>query len=315
MPNATITAGYSCSEIGLAAFDRLIVDDDLNEQERIPMGRPGPNSRTYILDRDMNIVPDGIPGELYYSAPYLSRGYIGMPELTARRFLPNPFTDSEGFSRMYRTGDILRRRFDGEVEYIGRADSEVKIRGFRVEIEEVESVIRNHEEIDDAVVTVDKGKFSERLVAWAVRKPEAEVDIPELRRHIQKSLPAYMVPSIFIFMKQLPLNAHGKIDRASLSFDTTERLTESVNYESPRNQIESILTDIWAEMLELERISVHDDFLDLGGESIQAGLIAVEIRDRFNVEIPIIMFFEGMTIATLAEEIYQIQESIEQLIV
>ena len=313
MPNVTITVGYALSEVGTAAFDRFINDTDLTlkENERIPLGHLLPNMRAYILDRDMNPVPPGVPGELYISASYLSRGYIGMPDLTEQRFLTNPFTDSADFKRMFRTGDMMRRRFDGEVEYIGRADSEVKIRGFRVPIGDVESSLRNHEEIEAAVVTVDKGKFAERLAAWVVRKPEAETDIPELREHIQKTLPAYMVPSVFIFMEQLPLNANGKIDRAALSFDASEHMVETRNYKGPRNQIESILTDIWTEILKLERIGIHDDFLDLGGESIQAGLISLEIRDRFNVELPMIMFIEGMTIASMAEEIYHIQEHSE----
>jgi acyl carrier protein len=257
----------------------------------------------------MNIVPTGVPGELYISAPYLSRGYVGRPELTAQRFLPNPFTDSSNFRRMYRTGDMLRGRFDGEVEYVGRADSEVKIRGFRVETEDIEAVLRNHEEIVEAVVTTDKGRYSERLVAWIVRKPEAEEDVSDLRRHIKKSLPDYMVPSVFIFTKRLPLNANGKIDRMALSFDATERAGETKDYKGPGNQLESAVADIWASVLEQERIGVNDDFLDLGVESVQAGLISLEIRDRFNVDIPVIMFFEGMTIATLSEEIIHIQEN------
>jgi len=311
MPDITITAGYAFSEIGTAAIDRFIEESDLKleESERIPLGIPGPNTRTYILDRDMNIVPVGVPGELYVSAPYLSSGYVGMPDLTARRFLPNPFTDSAGFARMYRTGDVARRRFDGELEYIGRADGEVKIRGFRIEIEEIESVLRNHAGIVEAVVTVDKGKYSERLVAWVVRKPESEADIPELRMHIKKSLPDYMVPSIFIFTRQLPLNANGKIDRAVLSFDAAEHAVGTGDYKGPRNQVESAVAEIWASILERERIDVHDDFLDLGGDSIQAGLISLEIRDRFNVEILVIMFFEGMTVASLSEEIRHIQEN------
>ena len=313
MPNVTITAGYAFSEIGTAAFDRFIEDADLTlkENERIPLGLPGPNTRAYILDRDMNIVPVEVPGELYISAPYLSRGYIGMPDLTEQRFLPNPFTDSVDFKRMFRTGDMLRRRFDGEFEYIGRVDSEVKIRGYRIETKEIEAILRNHGEIEEAVVTVDKGKFTERLVAWVVRKPETETDVPELRQYIKKSLPDYMVPSVFVFLKQLPLNLNGKIDLASLSFDAAERSSGTGNYKGPRNQLESIIADIWCEILEEEKIGIHDDFLDIGGDSIQAGLISLEIRDRFNVEIPIIMFIEGMTIATLSEEIYHIQENSE----
>ena len=309
MPNVTISVGYTSSEIGAAVFSGIIEEADLKkEEELVPLGhRLWPNTQAYILDADMNIVPVGVPGELYVAAPYISRGYIGRPDLTKERFISNPFANSTDFTRMYRTGDILRYRFDGKVEYIGRTDSEVKIRGFRVETEEIESVLRNHEAVEDAVVTPDKGKYSERLVAWVVRKPEAEADISELRRHIKKYLPAYMVPSVFIFMKQFPLNANGKIDHMALSFDATEYATS--DYERPRNQLESTVTDIWEKILGREKIGIHDDFLDLGGDSIQAGLISLKIRDCFNVEIPIIMFFEDATVAKLAEEIYCIQEN------
>jgi len=309
MPQVKISVGYAGSEIGIAAFGKVIEDADLKDDERIPLGeKPGPNMQTYIVDRDMNEVPAGVPGELCVSARYISPGYVGMPELTARRFIPNPFTDDEEFNLMYRTGDILRYRFDDRIEYIGRADNEVKIRGFRIDIEEAEAVLRNHEAIEEAVVTIDKGKYSERLVAWIVRKPEAEIDISELRRHIKKYLPDYMVPSLFIFMKQLPLNANGKIDRMALSFDAAEHAASSGGREMPRNQLESAVSDIWRKMLEQE-LGIHDDFLDLGGDSIQAGLISLEIREQFNVEIPIIMFFEDLTVAKLAEIIYSTQEN------
>ena len=310
MPNVTITVGYALSEVGTAAFDRFVEDSDLKlkENERIPLGRPLPNMRAYILDRYKNIVPIGVPGELYVSAPYIARGYIGLPELTNERFLPNTFADSADYERMFRTGDILRFRFDGEIEYYGRADTEVKIRGYKIEIQEIESLLRVHEEINEAIITIDNGKFTDRLVAWIVRKPEAEIDIPELRSYIKQTLPDYMVPSIFIFRKNLPLNAHGKIDRAALSFSAAEHIAQTGNYKGPRNQLESIIASIWMEILEQEKIGVHEDFLELGGDSIQAALITSEIMDRFDVEIPVVMFIEGLTVATLAEEIYHIQE-------
>ena len=312
MPQVKISVGYSGSEIGGAAFGRFIDEEDLEEGVRIPLGRqPGPNIQTYILDDDMNMVPVGVPGELYVASPYLSRGYIGRPELTEKRFLPNPFLNTAGFERMYRTGDILCYREDGDVEYIRRTDGEVKIRGFRIETGEIESVLKKHEAIEEAIVTIDKGKYSERLVAWIVCKSEVEIGIPKIRRHIKQSLPAYMTPSFFIFMKQLPLNANGKIDRTTLSFDVAERSTSGSGYEGPRNQMENTVADIWKKMLEQEQIGIHDDFLDLGGDSIQAGLISLKIRECFNVEIPIIMFFEDLTVAKLAEEICRAQEDDE----
>ena len=186
--------------------------------------------------------------------------------------------------------------------------SVINIQGFYIEPERIESVLRNHPAIAEAVVTPDKG-ITERLVAWVVCKPKADVDVHEIRWHVEKFLSAHMVPSIFMFMKQLPLNADGTVDRIALSFDAKKYADTTSDYETPRNQLENLVADIWKTTLGEERIGIHDDFLDLGGDSIQAGLVSLKIHECFNVEIPLVMFFEDMTVAKLAEAIYRCQEN------
>jgi acyl carrier protein len=176
-------------------------------------------------------------------------------------------------------------------------------------LEKIESALRKHEAIEEVAIAIDKGKYAERIVAWVVCKPEAEVDIPAIRRHLKESLPAHTaqaMPSVFVFTKQLPMDASGEIDRPALSFDAVERGSNS-DAEGPRNLLESIVTDVWKTIIGPEEFGVHDDFLDLGGDSIQAGLISLKIRDFFDVEIPLVMFFEDMTVGKLAEEIHRCQ--------
>ena len=175
--------------------------------------------------------------------------------------------------------------------------NEINIQGLCIEPDRIESVLRNHPAIAEAAVTPDKG-ITERLVAWVVCKPKTDVDVPEIRRYVEKFLPAHMVPSIFIFMKQLPLNADGKIDRMALSFDAAEH---SPSNDMPRSQIESIVADIWKTTLGEEQIGTNDEFLDIGGDSIQAGLVSLKILEYFKVEIPLAMFFKDMTVRLLSD--------------
>ena len=178
-----------------------------------------------------------------------------------------------------------------------------------VKIEEIEAALRTHPAVAEAVVTPDNGKYTERLVAWVVCKPEAEADIFDLNQHIKKYISSGMVPLLFIFRKQLPVSADGTVDRIALSFDATKCADTDSGYEMPRNQLENLVADIWKTTLGEERIGVHDDFLDLGGDSIQAGLVSLKIHECFNVEIPLVMFFEDMTVAKLAEAIYYYQKN------
>lgn len=304
MPQAQIVIGYAASEIGAVA---VAGPEGGDWKESILLGRPAHDTQIYILDHDMNLVPIGVPGELCVASSHLARGYIGRPELTAERFVPNPFGCSAG-ERLYRTGDLVKFRSDGQVEYLGRLDTEVKVRGFRVELTEIESALARYEAIEEAVVIGDGRESSQRLVAYVVRKREKEANVTAIRKYLQERLPDYMVPSLFVFLDSLPLNPHGKVDREALPLRGADRPVVDGQYEGPRDFVEAAVTHIWETALGFEQIGIHDDFLDIGGDSLIAALIASEIRERFAVEIPLPLFFENLTIADLATEISRSQD-------
>jgi len=307
MPKATLTVGYASTEIGSVAFGYSVDLKHDGKKSPVPIGRPGPNVRAYILDRYMNPVPVGVPGELYIAADHLARGYVGQPELTAERFLPDIFVNFPG-KRFFRTGDILRRRFDGEVEYLGRSDNQVKVRGFRVELGEIESVLTVCPGVGEAVVVKNEQGKSQRLVAYVVKKPGAKLNATALREQLQQRLPQYMIPAAFFFLKQLPLTANGKIDRYSLSIESLVRPVLENAYTPPKDGIETELIEIWQTVLGMQNIGIHDEFLEIGGESLLAAIIVEKIFEHFSVEIPLPLFFSNLTVASLATEILRIRE-------
>jgi amino acid adenylation domain-containing protein len=304
MPQATLAVGYASTELGTVVFGHLVDLKNDGKKGPVPLGRTGPNTRAYILDRYMNHVPIGAPGELYIAADHIARGYAGQPELTADRFLPDPFVPGK---RLFRTGDIMRFRFDGEVEYLGRSDNQVKVRGFRVELGEIESSLAACSGVNDAVVVKNEQGKSQRLVAYIVKKPGTDLSIATLREHLQRRLPWYMIPSAFFFLKQLPLTTNGKIDRYALSLESLERPELETVYTPPTAGIETELIKIWQTVLGIEHIGIHDEFLEIGGESILAAVIAEKIHERFSVEIPLPLFFSNLTVAALASEISHIR--------
>lgn len=306
MPQAMLMVGYVSTELGSVAFGHFV---DLKKDGRkgpVPVGRPGPNVRAYILDRYRNPVPIGVSGELYIAADHIARGYAGQPELTNDRFLPDPFAGSTG-KRLFRTGDIMRFRSDGEVEYIGRVDNQVKVRGFRVELSEIESIFATCPGVAEAVVIKNEQKKSQRLVAYVVKKSGAKLGVDALREYLRKRLPWYMIPSVIFFLMKMPLNANGKIDRYVLSQKRLERPDLENAYSSPSDGIQAELVEIWQSVLGMQPIGIHDEFLDIGGESLLAAIIVKKITERFSVEIPLPLFFSTLTVASLAAEIARIQ--------
>ncbi|MDR0841861.1 MAG: non-ribosomal peptide synthetase, partial [Acidobacteriota bacterium] len=306
MPQAMMMVGYVSTEIGSVAFGHFV---DLKKDGRrgpVPLGKPGPNVRAYILDRYMNPVPAGAPGELYIAADHLARGYAGQPELTGERFLPNPFDETPG-KRFFQTGDILRFRPDGEVEYLGRADNQVKVRGFRVEPGEIESVLAACPGVDEAVVVKDEREESQRLVAYVVKKPGSEPGAEALREHLRQRLPWHMIPSAFFFLRQMPLTANGKVDRRGLSMNSLERPALENAYAPPEDGLQAELVEIWQTVLGVRHIGVHDEFLEIGGESLLAAVIAEKIAAWFSVEVSLPLFFSNLTVASLAEEISRLR--------
>ena len=264
----------------------------------IPIGHPIANTHIYVLDRHHNLVPVGAVGELYIGGSGLARGYLHRPTLTQERFVPSPFTPN---ARLYRTGDLARRRTDGTVECLGRADGQVKIRGFRIELGEVEMVLSSHEAIRQcAVIAREDVPGDKQLVAYCEMKAGFAPTIQNLRAHLETQVPGYMVPSMFVVVKNLPLTSNRKIDRKSLPAPThgATALTEFV---APGKPLEKLLARVWAEALNVERVGLHDNFFDLGGHSLLAVQILVEIERRTNTRLPLATLLQAPTVADLAE--------------
>ena len=262
--------------------------------DAVPIGRPIANTQLYILDAHMQPVPIGVPGELYIGGRGVSRGYLDRPALTAEKFLPNPF--STAVSILYKTGDLARYRADGNIEFLGRIDHQIKLRGFRIEPGEIEAQLNQHPVIRESVLLVR----DEQLVAYLA----AEEPIPttaELRQRLQNSLPDYMIPTRFVFLGQLPLNANGKVDRRALPAPDMTRSGSEASFVSPRSPLEDMLAAIWRDLLQLEQIGVHDNFFALGGHSLLAMQLTSRIRQLLKIELPVRHLFEAPTIAGLAE--------------
>jgi amino acid adenylation domain-containing protein len=269
----------------------------------VPVGRPVHNTRLYLLDRRLDPVPIGVPGEICVAGIQVGRGYLHRPELTAEKFVPDPF--GEGGGRLYRTGDLGRYRPDGSIEFLGRIDHQVKIRGFRIEPGEIETQLLRHPAVDQAVVVAreDGGLGGKRLVAYVVRagsQGDSDAALADgLRTYLSSRLPNYMVPSAFVRLDVLPLSSNGKIDRKALPAPDIVAQKES-RYVAPRNPTEEILAGIWKEVLGLERIGIEDNFFDLGGHSLMAVQVLARVRAVFDVDVPLRRVFEASTIAQLA---------------
>ena len=277
----------------------------------IHIGKPIANTQVYMFDANLQPVPIGVSGEFMIGGDGLARGYLGNPEMTAEKFIPNPFRPGE---KMYRTGDLARWRSDGQIEFLGRIDNQVKVRGFRIELGEIETALAKIESIKScAVIVSEDASEDKRLVAYYEVKSEQVVDVESLRKALKEQLPDYMVPSMFIQLDEIPLTPNGKIDRKKL--EKQEVVFESFNeYVAPRNAIEQKLATIWTEMLKIEKIGIHNNFFDLGGHSLLAMRVQSCIREAFEVDISIRDLFEFPTIKKLAGqiEILRVPDAIRQ---
>jgi amino acid adenylation domain-containing protein len=274
----------------------------------LPIGAPIANARVYVLDPGLSPVPTGVPGELYIGGEGLARGYLGRPALTAERFLPDPFGVAPG-SRLYRTGDRVRWLPEGELEFLGRLDQQVKVRGFRVEPAEVEAALAGHGAVREVAVVARSGPLGEKhLVAYVVPRSSSDGGVPapdELREFLGAQLPGYMVPAAFVVLGDLPLTPSGKLDRGALPEPVPEAGVGSrpAGFVAPRTAVEAVLAAICAEVIGVSRVGAHDDFFALGGHSLGAMRVVSRIRTVFGVDVPLLGFFNGPTVAGLAEAV------------
>ncbi|MFZ3280402.1 amino acid adenylation domain-containing protein [Pseudomonas sp.] len=267
----------------------------------VPMGRPISNTRLYVLDGHYQLVPIGSVGELFIGGVGVARGYLNRPELTAERFLNDPFSQKEG-ALLYRTGDLVRYQADGNLEFLGRNDYQVKVRGFRIELGEIEAQLIQHASVQEAVVIARGENDFQQLVAYVVLNPEASVETPALRDYLSRQLPDYMVPSAFVQMPQLPLTPNGKLNRKALPAPGVEAVVTRV-YEAPLDELEHTLATIWAELLGVVDVGRRDNFFELGGHSLLAIQVTTRLRSSLGRDVPLTTLFNAPVLCEFAREI------------
>ena len=266
----------------------------------IPIGRPISNTEIYLLDERLEPVPIGVRGEMYVGGRGIARGYLKFPDLTAGKFIPHPFSSEPG-ARLYRTGDIGRYEADGNIVFLGRLDQQVKLRGYRIELGEIETKLGECEGVRQAVVIIrEDTPGHRRLVAYLVKEGNLEPSLAELRDYLKSKLPDYMIPTAFVFLDDLPLTRTGKIDPRALPSPDDARFAHGDELAAPRTNLERLLAEKWQEILGVERIGIHENFFDLGGDSLRAALFIHKLQEQLGDYIYVVALFEAPTIATMA---------------
>jgi amino acid adenylation domain-containing protein len=290
---------YGPTEATIWSTEQRIVSESVSAI--VPIGAPIANTQMYVLDEQQQPVPIGVGGELYIGGAGVARGYLNRPELTAEKFIADPFSDKPE-ARLYRTGDLGRWRADGNIEFLGRMDSQVKLRGFRIELGEIEATLTQNPVVAQAVVIV-KGEQAEnkQLVAYVISTEGETISLELLREYLKTKLPEYMVPALFIVLEALPLKVNGKVDRKALSTLEGLELSTTARYVPPQTPTQELLSQVWSEVLHRERVGIHDNFFELGGHSLLATQLISRVREVFKVELPLRALFEQPTIAGLAQ--------------
>ena len=288
--------GPTEATIGVTVFDW----DGRSGLANLPIGKPTRGSRIYILSPSLEPVPAMVPGEIYIGGVGVARGYLGRPELTAEKFIPDAFSGEEG-ARLYRTGDLARFLPDGNIEFIGRVDHQVKVRGFRIELGEVEAAMAAEPEVAEAIaLALDDGSGGKRLVGFVVPENGGEVQGPELRARLQKLLPDYMVPASILVLDAFPLTPNGKVDRKALARLAKEQTVLRTEFVDAKSEVEKQIAAIWREVLSLDRVGVNDNFFDLGGHSLALMRVHDRLESTFERQIPVVELFKNPTIRALA---------------
>lgn len=273
----------------------------------VPIGVPVANTQIYILDEHLQPVPIGTPGELYIAGIQVARGYLNRPELTAERFVPDPYS-SEPDASMYRSGDLARHRPDGVIEYLGRVDYQIKLRGFRIELGEIEAILESHPAIAQAVVVLQEEQQNKQLVAYYLgTKIEDNLD---LKNYLSTHLPDYMIPAHFKYLEEFPLGSSGKVKRSALPKIDLQQVQQEVKYVAPRTDLEEMIAEIWSEILSIDQIGVYDNFFDLGGHSLTAIRLMSRVHEMLELTLPINLVFDKPTIAAYAAHVESIIETL-----
>ncbi|MBN3892576.1 MAG: non-ribosomal peptide synthetase [Nostoc sp. JL31] len=297
-PDCSIFNHYGPTEATVGVTTFAVQNNQASHNSKtVPLGRPLANIQIYLLDRQMQPVPIGVPGELYIGGASLVRGYLNRPELTAERFLANTFGNSK-CDRLYKTGDLARYLPDVNIEFIGRLDHQVKIRGFRIELSEIETVLCEHPEVQQAVVLLREDK---RLIAYIVPKQKQTPSVSNMHRFLREKLPEYMMPSAFVILKVLPLMPNGKVNRSALPEPDGYRPELEATYQPPQTEIEEAIAIIWQEALNVQKVGIDDNFFELGGHSLLIVQIHSKLKKLFNQDLSITDLFEHPTISSLVK--------------
>ncbi len=303
LPQVTLYNLYGPTEAAIDVTHWTCQDDGRNH---VAIGQPIAGIRTYVLDSDLNLAPPGVAGELYLGGIGLARGYLHRSDLTAERFVADPFAQGE---RLFRTGDLVRWRDDGQLEYLGRLDHQVKIRGLRIELGEIEAELLAQPAVREAVVVTQEGPGGSRLVAYVVPQADSELDTSSLREVLGQRLPDYMVPGVVVTLDALPLNANGKVDRKALP---EPDLASSSQYEPPQGEVEAALAKVWSEVLGVEQVGRHDNFFELGGHSLLALKVLEQMRHQ-GLKAQVRTLFQCPELAAFARALTQASEQQEMI--
>ncbi|MCI0491103.1 MAG: amino acid adenylation domain-containing protein, partial [Blastocatellia bacterium] len=299
LPNVEIINGYGPSECTVFCCSYPLTEPIGDTEGTVPIGRPIGDRKVYLLDRNLNLAPPGVTGELYIGGSAVARGYLKRQELTAERFIPDPFAGEPGV-RLYKTGDLARYLADGRLEFVGRVDDQIKLHGYRIELGEIEACLVSHAQVQKAAVLVrEDAPGDRRLVAYVVGK-QGEVSVLELRTYLKSRLPDFMMPSAIVVLDHLPLTKTGKLDRRALPSPVRPRPSAIGDFEAPRTVTEDRLAAVWSDLLGYAPVGVFDNFFEFGGNSIRAFQLFSKIRDLFEIDLPLKHLFDSPTVAGLS---------------